>query len=247
MRTLSLILALSLMVIACKKDKDEEPPITINKTVVTVNHGTTDQLTLSRIISCTWDSDDDYIASVSSSGLVTGNIIGQTKVHARLTSGQTFECTVNVEPLTMMYEEPVFLWGNNKTSVKYQENRDLIEEDGEFLVYAGENNKVDLVMYMFADNQLESVIVLLKDPDANYDEAQAFMDERYEFVEELNDVPDTEFLLVYQNRDNVMAGLSIHATLGLNVLYMENSQYKSVLTDRASKYLERFRGKRKLI
>ncbi len=92
--------------------------ITLSTNSVSVNVGETVQLVetvtpSSNLSKVTWKSSDESIASVSSSGVVTGIKEGSAKITASLPSGLTAECTVNVSKKVIN----VFQINLNSTSV----------------------------------------------------------------------------------------------------------------------------------
>ncbi len=227
MKKIALIITVS--VIACYSCKKELKSIQIDRDEITMNYDENKQLNVSYSPSdvevppiFNWESEDENIVTVSETGLVEGVRVGETNVFVR-TDDAKFEdvCKVIIEPISNLYKEPVIEIGQSKSYVKSKETRAVSYEDSEALIYDGENTDVDYVIYMFELNKLTSSSVLLVDETSLIEEANTFLDERYDFVGAL------ESVIFYRINSKVVAGLTYDVSLGLVIIYMENTDLKS--------------------
>lgn len=97
---------------------------------------------------CLFESENELIASVSSTGVITGNLIGDT--HIIVTNpekGFTAKCSVTVLPLSLLFREPYLIFNSHKKEIKDYEVRYLYGENDSLLIYVGENSSVAAVYY----------------------------------------------------------------------------------------------------
>ena len=215
------LLVLTSLFSGCKKEKTPEPTLKLSLQTISLKHNGVEQLSVIPEQSVVWSSADTNVAKVSQTGLVTGVRLGSTKVTAKnSTNNLVDECQVLVTPRSGLYLEPFYVYGETKSYIKAKETRVLFSESDEVIFYLGEKSEVKLVGYSFQSNQLTAAIVILK--EGNYSAAQTFLEERY-IYHGFSSGYD-----VYRNRDkDVLAVISIHETLGLNVLYSKMARYIS--------------------
>jgi hypothetical protein len=132
----------------CKKDKDS---FSINATEITLKRNQTFNLVVSPDASgCVFESENDYIATVSSSGVITAQLVGETYIVVKIDEKDfTDKCKVTVTPEYQMYREPYLIFGKPKANVKSYETRYLLLEDDITLFYLGENSYIDYLLYTF--------------------------------------------------------------------------------------------------
>ena len=85
--------------------KDDESTITISPKEVTMKVDENKQLQTTGDIQ-KWSSEDNFIASVSSTGSVTANHVGETNIMAS-GNGNSATCKIVVEPQYSYYIEPL--------------------------------------------------------------------------------------------------------------------------------------------
>ena len=205
---------LILVCIACTKEEKEH--FTIDQDNVSLQHDGTIQLTTTPSQTCTWTSDNETIATVSESGLVTGVFIGDTKIRAQTSTGNLIDvCNVHITPRSTLYTEPFFIYGSSISMIKSKEKRSLYNEDSESLIYNGENLNVRYVLYLFETTGLTSADVLLENTASVATETVTFLEERYSLL------GFTDEVIMYQNSDGSIAAINVDDTLGLNVMYFK--------------------------
>src|SRR5574344_2199121 len=111
---------------ACSKDDGDGFNITSSKSVELTSQKTS-QIECSDS-KATYSSENEYVATVSSTGLITGKRIGETYIDI---DGQK-SIKVSVTPVYTQFTEPQFLFGATKDEIyaKVGTNYTLSNEDG---------------------------------------------------------------------------------------------------------------------
>ncbi len=184
---------------SCSGSGDEK--FSINKNKLTLHYEETEQLTASE--SAEWISENDFIANVSSDGLVEGGHVGKTNILANSTSGSAI-CEVEIIPVYSTFIEPFLEFGVPKETVKSKETRNLYKEGSSSLLYKGENSFVNSILYSFDDNgKLKGSAVGLSLTCAS--EAMKFLIERYLPIGEKDEI----FLFINGNTNNYTMGVGL--------------------------------------
>lgn len=213
---------LPLIILFCLScSKGEKETFWIDQHVITIHHNETSQLTTTPPQLCTWSTYDNNIATVSTSGLVTGIFIGDTKIDVKSASGNfTDFCMVHTAALSLLYSEPYFVFKASIDEIKLKEKRTLYHESSTALIFNGENPNVRNVIYIFDINGLASAAILLNNTSAVISELEMFLDERYPFV------GITQEVAFYQGANGTIIAVSVDDTLGLNVMYLNSDSGK---------------------
>ncbi len=217
---------------SCSGSGDDEK-FSINKNKLTLHYEETEQLTASE--SAEWISENDFVAGVSSDGLVEGGHVGKTNIVATAAGGSAV-CEVEITPVYSTYIEPFLGFGASKETVKSKETRDLKTEDSTYLVYKGENSLVNSVLYSFDDSgKLKFALVGVSMACAS--EAMKFLLERYLPIGEKDDT----FYFINGNPDDctIGVGLSLQQSYIL-IMYIPNpsTNTKSGSCDRLKEEME---------
>lgn len=130
-----------------------------------------------------WNSSNDFVASVSSDGTITANHVGTCEITAS-SDRRSAKCTINVEPIYTTYTDPLVKWGASKSDVKAYEKRTLVQEQANTLTYKIDKGAVKGLQYNFENGKLSSVMVLI---DHEYNtsiatEMAEFLKERYRVI-----------------------------------------------------------------
>ena len=206
---------ITFLCLACTK---KEETFTIDQDEITLQHDGTIQLNVSPAQTCTWSTDDNTIATVSQTGLVTGVLIGDTKVSAKsLSDNSTVSCIVHVTPRSTLYVEPYYIYGASISTIKSKEKRSLLSETSTGLIYEGENSNVVDIIYLFDTSGLTGADVMLTNSTSVAAEAVTFIEERYTYL----GVSDN--IIFYQDSDGTIIAISVVDTLGLNVMYYRST------------------------
>jgi hypothetical protein len=128
-----------------------------------------------------WKSDDETVGAVDEKGKFTARRVGETTVRAVSSDGETkIESKVTVTPYSLLYTEPVLLWGASQAQVKAGEKRKVFESTPYYLAFTGETTLVTKAEYYFSlDQRLSSANIYLGNTPEAYEEAVLYLKERY--------------------------------------------------------------------
>lgn len=152
----TLFIAFAIFAMAsCSKDDDEDGiKSKLNKTDITLYVDDTEKLIYSGT-KCTWKSDNPLIASIED-GVVTGEHVGVTKVHANELS-----CTVTVKPKYNNFFEPLLEWGASPSRIKnYMSGYKLKTSTTDQITFDGKGNTLGYI-YLLNSNKLSSSALLV--------------------------------------------------------------------------------------
>lgn len=173
---LVLCIIISLMMFA---SCDKEHYITLSQSSTTMYHGQTQQVPAQCKDPINYSSNNEYVAIVSPSGMITAQYVGQAVI--RLTStndNKTYN--VKVAPKYNLYPEPNITFGETKSSVisKYG-NPD--GQTSNTIVYSNYSTKALYLIVSFdANNRVKYYgVVVSKDYTT---ELSNFLSERYKYV-----------------------------------------------------------------
>lgn len=173
LKSLSLVMlfmALALSITSCSKDNDEEP-ISIPQ-YMTIHIG--DEYNLG--LFSQWTTTNDFIASVSNNGIVTGLHVGECII----SDGEN-KCEFSIRGNILLYDEPLTDWGISKSRLISICGSNYIESKGN-IGYKTNNISCPMVAYMFKNDQLSAAIVLVS--TAKTSTLAEFLLERYLLVEQ---------------------------------------------------------------
>ena len=162
----------TLLFVGCSKDDDG---IKLSKTEVTLHFGEEYQIDVETDASLTFESENEYHAVVSENGLVSALFVGETNV---IVSDGRSSATLRVIviPQSNLYDEPYLEWGDSMANVaKFCGTPDATESDA--LIYMYPSQSVDMLSYMFENDKLDSVGVMVKVRYAS--ELAKYLAERY--------------------------------------------------------------------
>lgn len=130
-----------------------------------------------------WNSSNDFIASVESDGTITANHVGKCEITASA-GRQSAKCTIDVKPIYTTYTDPLIKWGASKADVKAYEKRTLKQEDNNTLYYTINNGIAKGLSYNFKDGKLVAVLVVVEHDNkpSIATELAYFMKERYRVI-----------------------------------------------------------------
>lgn len=170
---------------SCSSDDDD---LALSESSVTLKSDETKTLKASGSVN-TWKSENEFVATVDASGVVTAKHVGETYIVAS-GNGGTVTCKVTVEGKYEYYIEPLCKRGATKSDVKKFERRTLKSESNDVLIYTGESSAVSTVTYTFDDSgKLNFISVLL--PHYNSTTLAKlltnFLLERYQYVSKIED------------------------------------------------------------
>lgn len=162
----------TLMMVGCSND--DETKLSLSTNNISIYSEDTEEITANEKV--TWNSDDEFVASVSAKGVVTGEHVGKTKVTATSSDGES-QCQVEVKAKYNTYADPVFSFGANKSTIKSKETRTLDNETSTGLLFKPEKSTIGGVAYLFENEKMTGIGVNVKTASAM--EATKFLIERY--------------------------------------------------------------------
>lgn len=233
MKNQILLIALILLTItSCKKD-DPGPSYSFDKSdLVLFRNGTTQlKVTGATTEVFKYTSNNDNIASVSSTGLITGNRVGKTIIRVAYNNYKD-SCNVSIMPLYNTFVEPITEFGISKSYLKSKEKRILYTESATIAIYKGSREE-KYVSYFFENDKLTSSAAILS---SSYSSAiGSYMAERYVIV-------SLSPVLGYSVDNKFMVGTSLSADLDWFVFYMphtnKSSKINSQINDASKKFSE---------
>jgi hypothetical protein len=155
---------------ACSKD-DNDFKIT-SPTSIELTSKKTSQIECSDS-KTTFASEDEYVATVSASGLITGKRIGETYIDV---NGKK-AIKVSVTPVYTQFTEPQFLFGATKDEVyaKVGTNYSISDDNG--IVYTKTSDRTRGYIYLLKDGKVSSVVMVVN--SIYFDSLTDFLLERY--------------------------------------------------------------------
>jgi len=177
------LLFLSMLILFCACN--EEVEYTVNTSTVSFYPDETFTLSVTPAgAGWTFTSANENIASVSTSGIITGNFVGTTDITVHDTiSGFIAQVQVTVNPTNTLYREPCQTFYVDQLAVRAYETRTLrisgtFSDGTSYLLYEPDNEYYEGIVYLFSDSLLyfESE-VLVSDWYSN--KLDAHLNERY--------------------------------------------------------------------
>jgi len=183
--TALLFLIIIYCLIGCKKAEDG---LSLNATETTLQKDQTFNLIVSPNASdCVFESENDNIAEVSSSGVITANLVGETNITvSNAAKGFTAKLKVTVTPEYNMYREPYLVFGKPKSDIKAYETRAMFQEDDVSISYLGENSNILFFLYSFETSAYSSSGCLIPSTQANL--LGKYLAERYVYLGTTDDI-----------------------------------------------------------
>lgn len=112
MKKFGLFLIIALALYACKK----EPVLTLQQTSATLKSGENFSITATGFDSYQFTSEDEYVAKVSASGIVSAQRVGNTKIVVKAEDKVAY-FSVNVIPEYVFFTEPITEWGMSRSQL----------------------------------------------------------------------------------------------------------------------------------
>lgn len=172
MRKILFLSLAALTMVGCSKD--DETKLSLSTNNISLYSENTEQITASE--QSTWESNDEFVATVSDNGIVTGEHVGKAIITATGSNGEA-QCQVEVKAQYNTYADPVFEFGASKSTIKSKEGRTLDVEKEESLLFKPEKSAIQGVGYIFKNGKMTFIGVNVKLSSAL--EATKFLIERY--------------------------------------------------------------------
>ncbi|MGA9213556.1 Ig-like domain-containing protein [Kaistella sp.] len=187
---------------------------------VTINYDKTQQLTVKNGSASmtpsefTWKSSDEKRGYINASGILTAQKVGKFNITATK-NGKTATAEVTIAPYHTFFKEPIIGFGKTKAEIKVGESRLLQSETSTSLIYKGENGEITNIGYTFdSSGKMTSAIAIFPSTSSSIEKVTVFYKERYTIVS------NESGTVMMKDLDNpIWMGMSIHPTLGYNVIY----------------------------
>lgn len=201
---------------SCSDDDKDEDDISLGKKEYKMNFGDKVQIEATSTLDITYKTEDDFIATVSDKGLITGGRVGETEISLSNTK-DTKKVSVIIEPKAELYPEPEFLFGETKANIIKKLGKPM-NESGKTIIYDNNSSKVPYIIYLFdgtSDNsKLEGLSVIVNSSYSK--ELGAHLAERYLMVEGDDDI----ILVGFNSNTAEKATMAIGVELYENALWM---------------------------
>ena len=176
----SSVLLSSVFVAGCSDDDD----FSISRKEIMLHAGETYQLSAGG--TAAWAIGNNFIASISPEGLVTGHHVGTTVAKA-VSGSEVAYCGVVVTARYNTFNEPILNASYNINMVKKAERRKLLSADNLTATFEGGKKNVSYLKYHFSPSggHMDSVQVEIEHKGAFeiYEELSGFLEERYQEVD----------------------------------------------------------------
>ena len=175
----------AISITSCSKDDDGNDTLfSLDKDSVSLMVKQTGSVSSTK--TATWMSENDFIASVNSSGEITANHVGKTEIVATA-DGKSLKCGVTVKANYYTFIEPFHYFTMNKDEVKATALGTLKKETDTKLTF--DDVLGNPVVYTFDETtgKLKGVLIQLKISVSRVDEVTDFLRERYEFLSKSGD------------------------------------------------------------
>lgn len=157
-------------------DKKEPNLITLKSTEKTINQNEEYQIDASSNTTIVFQSENEFHAKVSETGLVTGMFVGETNI--TLSNGEdTKKVKITVAPKSNLYPEPKVRFGETKSAlISRFGTPDTETSNG--IGYTNYSDSAPILLFVFDNsNNLKSYAVHVK--SANSTTLSSFLNERY--------------------------------------------------------------------
>lgn len=184
-----LLAALCLLILSIfvSCNKDPSPGVQFNTPQLDLHYDQQHQFTISEDAAgldphtFSWSSEDQTVGTIEADGKFTARKVGKTIVRAVSADGKmSIAGNVTVTPYSLLFTEPVILWGASQTQVQTAEKRKALENTPYYLSFNGETSLIKKAEYYFSpDRKLSSANIFLENDSQTYQQAVLYLKERY--------------------------------------------------------------------
>ena len=187
------IIALCCALFASSCSKEDDTAITLESPpVLKLNSREESKINATSIPPISYESENNYHATVSDAGLITAQYVGETNINLS-NSSDSKRIRIFVEPMYDLYETPLFNKYTTRNSIIAQHGKPDIENNSG-LAYKNYSSSAYLLMYLFDDNgNYVGASVMVK--TAYSSTLSKFLLERYAPI----DVNENEGIIMYAN------------------------------------------------
>jgi hypothetical protein len=225
MKKALLFAAFSFVIFSCDKEGKEDDSIKLAKTEFSLYYEDEAQIEATSIHEITYESQSEYVATVSQSGLITGGRVGETNV--TLNNGiDTKLVKIVINPRYDLYPEPIknVKFGDSKQSVKATYGNPSFENTSG-MIYSRYYSIFDYVFLFDKDGKIGSLAVTCPTLQAPSNLSD-FLLERYKVVFVNEDDYDAGFL---NEKEDMLVSFSPSSDMSsIYIMYIPYSKTKVV-------------------
>ena len=198
---------------ACSKDDGDDLKITSSRNVELTSKNTS-QIECSDS-KATYASENEYVATVSATGLITAKRIGETYIDV---NGQK-SVKITVIPVYTDFTEPQLLFGATKDEVFAKVGTNYSVSDDNGIAYKSTNGIIKGYLYLLKDGKVAAVAMVTN--SLYVDNLTDFLLERYEPAT----ISEEDYTVLYINaltteKATMLIGEQIYSPTIINVFYM---------------------------
>jgi len=218
MKNLFICLALASALLACQK----EPVLTLEQTTASLKSGENFSIIATGFDSFTFTSQDEYVAKVSATGVVTAQRIGKTNIVVKAEDKVAF-FNVVVAPTYNLFAEPIMEWGMSREQLISKLGTPA-SSTADGVGYSNSSTIAPYSVYLFDSRGLSVSSVLI---NSNYSsQLGSFMAERYLLVS----VDAEEYSIYFINaltlqKATTLVGLDLYNLSYWMAAYIRNESY----------------------
>jgi len=218
MKNLIISLALASVLLACQK----EPVLTLEQTTASLKSGENFSINATGFDSYTFTSQNEYVAKVSATGVVTAQRIGKTNIVVKAEDKVAY-FNVEVVPAYNLFTEPIMEWGMSRAQLISKLGTPA-SSTADGVGYTNSSTIAPISVYLFDSKGLSVSSILV---NSNYSsQLGSFMAERYLLVS----VDAEEYSIYFINalslqKATTIVGLEIYNLSYWMAAYIRNDSY----------------------
>lgn len=218
MKNLFICLALASALMACKK----EPVLTLEQTTASLKSGENFSINATGFDSYTFTSQDEYVAKVSATGVVTAQRIGKTSIIVKAEDKVAY-FNVDVVPVYNLFAEPTMEWGMSREQLISKLGTPA-SSTADGVGYSNSSTIAPYSVYLFDSKGLSVSAILV---NSNYSsQLGSFMAERYLLVS----IDAEEYSIYFINaltlqKATTLVGLDLYNLSYWMAAYIRNDSY----------------------
>lgn len=234
MKKILFLLAMLPMLVFTACSDDDENSLSLDKSEISLYYE--DEIKLIASDNVTWSSEDEFVAKVSSNGIVEGGHVGKTFIVAS-NGAETIKCAVEVKPKYNTFVEPVLDFGANKADIKAKEKRELVTDNATSLGYKDSKDGVAII-YTFKNGKMNACGFGLQYKYT--DDIMDFLLERYAPATMNNDKDMFIFVNGMSGKWDMMVALTVQSGM-IQVMYAPKDATSKSISNEVPNMMEHAR------
>ena len=162
MKKLGLLVCTILLLVACE---ESSKTLQLSPSSITLHYEETQQVkVLDQPGSFEWSTENDFHATVSSTGEINAGHVGSTVIMAKQGKNEG-TCSVKIIPKYYLYDTPYFGWGKTMNQIKNVLGNPYQTQENTLTYVLSESDGI-VASYKFTDSKLTSIYVLINKKNA---------------------------------------------------------------------------------